>query len=185
MTYPALGSPKYAHMVEEMAPEVKEDNTWGLDHGAWTILKHIFPDASIPAFQLSIDINQSMDYHYRLAQRLQKLRQKGVLIIGSGNIVHNLRLSFDKLYKNDKTPYDWALEFDAVVKDKINAFDIKSLQNYTALSKAASLSVPTTDHYIPLMYTMGLADTAEEIEHTYESVEYGGLSMRTIRIGAN
>jgi 4,5-DOPA dioxygenase extradiol len=179
VTYPCPGSPEYASQVMEILPEAKPDTSWGLDHGAWTILKHLFPAAKIPVFELSIDYGQSMQYHFDLAARLKSLRDKGVLIIGSGNIVHNLRMWFSK---SDDSPYDWALEFDEWVKNRINARDFHSLIDYEKHGSSALLSVPTPDHYIPMLYSLALAGKEEAITFTYEEV-FTSASMRAFRIG--
>lgn len=183
MQYPAPGSPEYAKETSLLAPEIQETQEWGLDHGTWTILKHLFPKADIPVFQVSIDYYQPMQYHFDLARKLQKLREKDVLVIGSGNIVHNLRMSMGKLMQNDASAYDWAIEFDDFVKNKIENRDFNPLIEYEKAGKSALLSVPTTDHYIPLLYTLGLVQEKEEIRQIYEEVYYGGLSMRTIQVG--
>ena len=179
VNYPAPGSPEYAKEVLKLIPGVKEDHEWGLDHGAWTVLKHLFPEAKIPVFQLSIDYYKPMEYHFDLAMQLKSLRQKGVLIIGSGNIVHNLRLF---LSQNDNKPFDWALEFDAWSKEKILQHDFNSLINYETKGEAAKLAVPTVDHYVPLIYSLALADKNENIDFTYEE-NIGSISMRTFKIG--
>lgn len=139
VNYPAPGSPEYAKEVLKLIPGVKEDHEWGLDHGAWTVLKHLFPEAKIPVFQLSIDYYKPMEYHFDLAMQLKSLRQKGVLIIGSGNIVHNLRLF---LSQNDNKPFDWALEFDAWSKEKILQHDFNSLINYETKAKQLNWRYP-------------------------------------------
>lgn len=177
--YPASGSPEFARVVEELLPEAKEDTDWGLDHGAWTILKHIYPDADIPVFELSIDYYRPMEYHFNLAERLKSLRDKGVLIIGSGNIVHNLRMFFGR---KDGTPYDWTIEFDDWSKEKIINKDFWSLINYEKQGKAAAMAIPTPDHYIPMLYTLGLTEPDEEIKFTYEE-NIGSISMRCFQIG--
>lgn len=177
--YPAPGSPHYAEEVKKIIPEVKTDKDWGLDHGAWAVLKHMFPSADIPVFQLSIDYYKPMQYHFDLAARLKSLREKGVLIIGSGNIVHNLRLYFSK---TTDTPFDWAVEFDEWVKGRINAFDFQSLIHYEKKGEAAKLSIPTVDHYVPMLYSLALADKNEEIKFTYEDV-LSSMSMRAFRVG--
>ena len=179
-TYPAPGSPAYAMEVMQLLPEVKEDAAWGLDHGAWSVLMHLFPGAKIPVFQLSIDYYKPMQYHFDLAARLKKLREKGVLIIGSGNIVHNLQMFFAR--PNDMTPYDWTLEFDAWVKNKIIAKDFQSLIEYEKQGKPAQLSVPTVDHYVPMIYSLGLSDPKETIRFTNEET-LGSISMRAFRVG--
>lgn len=183
MQYPASGSPTKAKETALLSHLLHETNEWGLDHGAWTILVHLFPEADIPVFQLSIDYYQPLQYHLDLAAQLCSLREKGVLVIGSGNIVHNLRMSMPKLQMGDATPYDWATEFDTWVEEKIASGDYAALADYEQIGPAGKLSVPTTDHYIPMLYTLGLADGKEEIKQVYESVEYGGLSMRTFLVG--
>jgi 4,5-DOPA dioxygenase extradiol len=177
--YSAMGAPAIAREVIKLAPQIKEDNQWGLDHGAWSILKHIFPKADIPVFQLSIDFYQPMQYHFDLASRLKQLREQGVLVIGSGNIVHNLALVFSK---EDNSPFEWATEFDEIVKDHIVNKDFASLVNYEKFDRVASLAIPTVDHYVPLLYTLGMAEADEEITFTYEEV-FTSLSMRCVRIG--
>ncbi|HEV7230364.1 MAG TPA: 4,5-DOPA dioxygenase extradiol [Bacteroidia bacterium] len=179
VTYPSPGSPEYAREVMKTIPEVKENPEWGLDHGAWTVLKHMFPAADIPVFELSIDYHQPMQYHFDLAQKLKVLRRKGVLIMGSGNIVHNLRLWFSK---KDETPFDWTVEFDEWVKGRINARDFKSLIEYEKHGASAMLSVPTPDHYIPMLYSLALTEKDEDIQFTYEEV-FSAASMRAFRIG--
>jgi len=183
MQYPAPGSPALAKETALLSHLLQETNEWGLDHGAWTVLVHLFPEADIPVFQLSIDFYQPMQYHLDLAAELRSLRNKGVLVIGSGNIVHNLRMSIPKLQQGDAAPYEWATEFDTWVAGKITSGDYKALANYEQIGTAGKLAVPTTDHYIPMLYTLGLADGKEEIRQVYESVEYGGLSMRTFLVG--
>ena len=179
VTYPAPGAPEYAKEVLKLIPNVKEDAEWGLDHGAWTVLKHLFPEAKIPVFQLSIDFYKPMQYHFDLAMQLKALRNKGVLIIGSGNIVHNLQLYFSK---TDNKPFDWAVEFAAWSKEKIVQHDFKSLVNYETKGAMAKLAVPTTDHYIPMIYSVALADKNETIDFTYEET-IGSMSMRTFKMG--
>jgi len=181
--YPAPGSPDSAKTAASLSPLIHETEEWGLDHGAWTILLHLFPAAQIPVFQLSIDYHQPMQYHFDLARQLQALREKGVLIIGSGNIVHNLRLSMGSLQRNDPKPFDWAVQFDTWVKEKLTTGDFKSLLNYESQGEAGRLSVPTPDHYIPLLYTLGLTSEKDEIRQTYEEVTFGGISMRTFQAG--
>lgn len=175
--YPAPGAPEYAAIAANLIPSIKKDEKWGLDHGAWTILKYLFPDADIPVFQLSIDFYKPMQFHFDLAQKLRPLREKGVLIIGSGNLVHNLRL----VRFEDNFAYDWAIEFDEWVKSRINERDFDSLIQYEKQGKAAALSVPTVDHYVPLLYSLALADKEEKIVFTHEEIVYGSLSMRCLR----
>jgi 4,5-DOPA dioxygenase extradiol len=181
--YPAPGSPELARETAKLSALIHEADDWGLDHGAWTILMHLFPDADVPVFQLSIDYNQPMQYHFELAAQLKALRQKGVLVVGSGNIVHNLRLSMARLQQGDTRPYDWATEFDHWVQEKIAGRDFQSLVTYEKAGEAGRLSVPTVDHYVPLLYSLGLADDKEDIRQVYEEVTFGGISMRTFQVG--
>lgn len=181
--YPAPGSPELAKETAKLSALIHETDDWGLDHGAWTILMHLFPEADVPVFQLSIDYYQPLQYHLDLAKELTTLREKGVLIIGSGNIVHNLRLSMERLRNGDTRPFDWAMEFDTWAHEKIAGRDFQSLVTYEKAGEAGKLSVPTTDHYIPMLYSLGLAGEKEEIVQTYEEVTLGGISMRTFQIG--
>ena len=183
MQYPAPGSPEKAKETATLSALLHETEEWGLDHGTWTILVHLFPEADIPVFQLSIDYNQPMQYHLDLAGQLRAMREKGVLVIGSGNIVHNLRMSMSRFQTGDNSPFDWAIEFDKWVGEKIATGDYAALSNYEQIGSAGKLAVPTPDHYIPMLYTLGLADGKEDIQMVYESVEFGGMSMRTFQVG--
>jgi 4,5-DOPA dioxygenase extradiol len=182
--YPASGSPEYAHQVKKLIASVEETEEWGIDHGSWTVLKHMFPNADIPVFQLSIDYEKPLKYHFDLAKQLKPLREKGVLIIGSGNIVHNLRLSFQGVREQGENfVYDWVTEFDEWAKEKINGRDFKSLINYESAGTIAKLAVPTVDHYVPMLYTLALAGKNENIIYTHEEVTFGAMSMRCYKIG--
>jgi 4,5-DOPA dioxygenase extradiol len=179
--YEPIGHPELAREVVSQLPLVQEDSNMGLDHGAWTVLKFIYPKAVIPVFELSIDFTQSPAKHFEMAQALKKMREKGVLIVGSGNIVHNLgRLDWRNI--NGKTE-DWAIDFDALVKNKLNNRDFTSLVDYQKLSTAALISVPTEDHYLPMLYTLGLASPNEPITYLYEGFQYANISMRCFKIG--
>lgn len=183
IVYEPLGHPELARELIKAAPEfaIKEEPKMGLDHGAWTVLKHIWPKADIPVFQLSMDFTQGPEYHFALAQALKKLREKGLLIIGSGNIVHNLgNLDWQNI---DAKPFDWALEFDSIVKNHLDKGDYHSLVNYKQLGKLASLAIPSADHYLPMLYTLGLADANEALTYLYEGMQYGSISMRCFKIG--
>jgi 4,5-DOPA dioxygenase extradiol len=180
--YNAPGAPEYAQKTKDLITSVtaKLDHDWGLDHGAWTILKHLYPAADIPTYQLSIDASKPASYHYNLAKELSALRTKGVLIIGSGNIVHNLgRLSWN----DPEAKYDWSIEFDEAVKKHLNNHQHDELVHYEKMGKAAMLSVPTNDHYLPMIYSIGLHQKNEELIYTYESIEMGSISMRCFKIG--
>ncbi|MBL7827370.1 MAG: 4,5-DOPA dioxygenase extradiol [Saprospiraceae bacterium] len=183
MQYPAPGAPETAKQTASLSNLIQETDSWGLDHGAWTILVHLFPEANIPVFQMSIDYYKPMQYHLDLAKQLRNLREKGVLIIGSGNIVHNLRMSMGRFSTGDASPYDWAIEFDQWVGGKIAAGNYNALAQYEAAGNAGKLSVPTPDHYIPMLYTLGLSEEKEPVTQVYESVEFGGISMRTFQVG--
>lgn len=179
--YPAPGAPEFAKSVTEIVTKtnVHEDHEWGLDHGTWSVLVKMFPDADIPVFQLSLDRSKPAQYHYELAKELQALREKGVLIIGSGNIVHNLRMA-----RFDPNPpaYDWALEFDAKSKDLIEAGIHSELINYQNLGTAAQLSIPTPEHYLPLLYILGLQEEQECVTFFNEEMAFGSGSMRSLII---
>lgn len=183
IVYAAPGAPELAKETATLLKDkatVQHDNEMGFDHGAWTVLKHMYPTADIPTFQLSIDYYQTPQYHYELAKYLSSLRDKGVLIIGSGNIVHNLR---QVNFQNENAKYDWAVEFDETVKKYINEKNHQGLIDYNKLGTAAALSIPTNDHYLPLLYTLALQGDKEEAKHTYESIEHGSISMRCVQFG--
>lgn len=179
--YPAPGSPRGADLVQELTRNsagelsVLADESQGLDHGTWSVLAPMYPEAKIPVFQLSIDYYQPMEYHYQLARQLSELRNRGVLIIGSGNIVHNLRR-----LQSAEQGYDWAHEFDEVVKDRLLVGDHQSLLDYRKYGLAAELSVPTPDHYIPLLYTLGLQRPSDRVEFINEWLTKGAISMRSV-----
>ncbi len=179
--YEPIGAPEIANEIKNTIKTVPvlADEQMGLDHGAWTILKHIYPNADIPTFEFSIDYSKPASYHFELAKQLEFLRSKGVLIVGSGNIVHNLGMVD---WKNQNTGYDWAIEFDTTVKNLLNKGDFKPLINYESLGKSAQLSIPTNDHYLPMIYTLGLKTEKEQISYLYESMEMGSLSMRSFII---
>lgn len=179
VVYPAPGSPECAALAMSLAPQIMEDSSHGFDHGAWSVLKHLFPKADIPMFQMSVNADCSLQQHVELAKKLNVLRRRGVLIVCTGNIVHNLRYFFAQ---DDETPYAWASEFDTWIKEKIMNRDINSLIHYTKAGKIAELSVPDIDHYIPLLYAIALADKHERISFTYERV-FRSMSMRSLRVG--
>lgn len=181
--YEPKGHPDLAQEVINTAPEynIQPDDKMGLDHGAWTILKFIFPEQDIPVFQLSVDYTQPASYHFQLAAALKKLREKGVLIIGSGNIVHNLRRM--DWHNINAQPYDWTIEFDETVKNKLNTGNFSELVDYKKLGTSAMMSIPTPDHYLPMIYTIGLADKNEPISYLYEGYQYAGISMRCFQVG--
>jgi 4,5-DOPA dioxygenase extradiol len=183
--YPAKGSPVIAQETASLitSTNVGLDHDWGLDHGTWTVVRHMYPDADIPVLQLSIDYYQPAQYHYELAKQLADLRKKGVLIIGSGNMVHNLRM-ID--WRNMNTPnfgFDWAVEMNELFKNKISTNDHKSLIDYQSLGEKARLAIPTPDHYYPLIYTLALQDTKDDISFFNDKMVGGSLNMTSVKIG--
>lgn len=177
--YPSIGNPEMANTIHDNLNNIQLESR-ELDHGAWSVLRHICPDRSIPVMEMSIDMTKPFDYHYQLARELSFLRRKGVLIIGSGNIVHNLELTALKFWT--KKPFDWALEFDHWVHEQIMKRDLSSLFQYYKMGKTAAYAVPTVDHYLPMLYTMSLCETNDDIQCTYAETERG-LSYRCYRIG--
>lgn len=182
--YNAPGSPELAQVTQSLLlpTEVDLNHSWGLDHGAWSVIKHLYPNADIPVIQLSIDYTKPAAFHFELAQKLQKLRERGILIIGSGNIVHNLRLvDFANINKVDYG-YEWAHEAFETVNNQLLKGDFKSLINYEKQSKAIQLAIPTPDHYLPLLYILGLQNKNEELSLFNNHLLAGSLSMTSIKI---
>jgi 4,5-DOPA dioxygenase extradiol len=177
--YPAPGNPQMAAEVQKIisTTDVKPDNQWGLDHGCWSILKHMFPEADVPVLQLSLDYYRDADYHYRLAGELAKLRSKGVLILGSGNIVHNLRMIN---WHNPAGGFDWALEADALVAKLIQDGDHQSLINYRKLGKAIDLAIPSPEHYLPLLYILALFNKHSGPVFFNNKTVMGSISMTSL-----
>lgn len=181
--YPAPGSPELAKETKSLIhkTEVGLDDKWGLDHGAWSVVKHLYPDADVPVIQLSLDYAQSPQYHYELAQELKSLREKGILIIGSGNMVHNLRMvEWKKL--NETYGYDWALEANDKMKKFILDGDHQSLINYSKQGKPFELSIPTPEHYLPLLYALALKDNKDEVSIFNDKPVAGSLTMTSVKI---
>ena len=183
--YPALGNSLLATETKELikSTNVGLNHDWGLDHGAWTVVRRMYPEASITVLQLSIDYSKPAAYHYNLAKEIVALRKKGVLIIGSGNMVHNLRMAaWDKL-DQPGFGYDWAIEMHELFKNKILAGDHQALINYESLSKSAKLAIPTPDHYYPLIYTLGLQGKNEEPIFFNDKLVAGSLNMTSVKFG--
>jgi 4,5-DOPA dioxygenase extradiol len=178
--YPAPGSPELAQQIQEQlhGESLTPDYDWGLDHGAWSVLCRMFPNADIPVVQLSLDSAKTPAAHYALGQKLNWLRNNGVLILGSGNIVHNLRE-----LKWEESAYDWAVEFDDRIKYAILARNHDIVINYQKLGRAAQLSVPTNEHYLPLLYVLALQQQGEVVGFFAEKVTLGAISMRCVRVG--
>lgn len=183
--YPAKGSLEVAQQTQKIitSTNVHLDHDWGLDHGTWTVVRHMYPNADIPVLQLSIDYNKPASYHYNLAKELLQLRRKGVLIIGSGNMVHNLRMvAWDKL-NVDNYGFDWTQEMNAIFKEKISKGDHQSLIEYEKLNKAALMAIPTPDHYYPMLYALALQTSNDKVEFFNDKAVGGSLTMTSVKIG--
>lgn len=178
--YPAPGAPTEAERLAREL-EIQPDETWGFDHGAWSVLRHLYPEANVPVFQVSLDAGRSLARHVELGSELAGLRDRGVLILGSGNIVHNLRrLEGDK----DAQPFPWTVEFDSKVKNAIESRDVASLAAPEHWGNPlAALAHPTLEHYVPLLYCMGSTTEHDTVSYPYEGFEYGSLSMRMALFG--
>lgn len=182
--YPAPGSPELARETKNLVQStfVGLDEKWGLDHGAWSVIKHLYPNADVPVIQMSIDYSKPAQYHYDLARELSALRERGVLIVGSGNMVHNLGMVAWNKLNEDAYGFDWALEADARMKRFIHDGDHQQLINYRNQGKAFDLAIPTPEHYLPLLYTLGLQDTNEKVQLFNDKAIGGSLSMTSVRI---
>jgi 4,5-DOPA dioxygenase extradiol len=184
VTYHAKGAPDLAREVTAIVPDVVETTEWGLDHGAWPMLMHLFPNADVPVFQMSIDYYASPTYHYELGKQLKALRKKGILIIGSGSLIHNLSLAFKKMRENDMTPYGWEAEYDAWLKKQIDGRNIDALINYETSHKLGKLAAPTPDHYVPVLYSLGLMDSDDDLTYFYDGeTTLPAFSERSFLIG--
>ena len=181
--YPAPGDPELARRVQQLlAPlEVKLDNSWGLDHGTWSVLRHVYPAADIPVVQLSIDETKPASFHFEIGKKLAPLRDEGVLIVGSGNLVHNLHTYAWGRHPSD--PYDWAVRFESAARDMMLAGEYKPLVNYDTLGRDAALSIPTPDHYLPLLYVLAARQSTERVKFPVEGVDGGSISMLSVQIG--
>jgi 4,5-DOPA dioxygenase extradiol len=181
--YPAPGSPELAGRIKSLvgstAVRLDDGYSWGLDHGAWSVLRRMYPEADIPTVQLSLDRTQHPGFHYDLGGELAALRSEGVLIVGSGNIVHNLRL----LQWDAGEPYSWAAEFDRKAAELIMSGEHDRLVAYPSLGEAARLSIPTNEHYLPLLYILALQQPGEAVSFFAEGMPLGSVSMRSVRIG--
>jgi 4,5-DOPA dioxygenase extradiol len=182
--YPAPGNPELAGEVKSMTKttEVSLDEKWGLDHGAWSVIRHMYPTADIPVIQLSLDYHKKPQQHYELAKELYRLRQKGILLVGSGNLVHNLRMiHWQKL--NENYGYDWANEANDKMKQLILEDNHQALIHYSKLGKAFELSIPTPEHYLPLLYILALKDHKDEIKIFNDEPVGGSLTMTSVKFG--
>lgn len=181
--YPAPGDPDLARRVRQLlAPlDVHLDDTWGLDHGTWSVLCHVYPKADVPIVQLSIDETKPPEFHYEIGKRIAPLRDEGVLIVGSGNLVHNLHTYAWGRHTVD--PYDWAVEFETRARELLEAGDHDPLVDYENLGRDALLSIPTPDHYLPLLYVIGGRTSQDKVTFPVEGVDGGSISMLTVQIG--
>jgi 4,5-DOPA dioxygenase extradiol len=176
--FPAPSDPKLAEMIAHTikSPRINLDSEmWGFDHGTWSVLRHMFPENEIPVLQLSIYMEKPSQYHFELGESLKFLRQQGVLIVGSGNIVHNLRT----IQWRDPEPFDWAVEFDTWVKEKLETRDFESLVHKATDTEAGRLSIPTPDHWFPMLYVLGASDPDDKLEMIYDEMQNGSISMRS------
>lgn len=182
--YPAPGSPELAKETKEFitSTDIYLDQKWGLDHGAWSVIKHMYPKADVPVIQLSLDYRKSPAEHYALAKELQKLRKKGVLIVGSGNMVHNLRMvAWQKM--NENYAFDWAKEASTKMNQFILEGNHQQLMNYSKLGRAFQLSIPTPEHYLPLLYALALQNEKDEVQLFNDKPLAGSLTMTSVKIG--
>ncbi len=182
--YPAPGSPTLAKETQQLITHTKVelDEKWGLDHGAWSVIKHLYPDADVPVIQMSLDYRQSAQWHYDLAKQLAALRRKGVLIVGSGNMVHNLgKVEWRRL--SETFGYDWALEASEKMKNSIRTGDHQPLIQFRSQGKAFDLAIPTPEHYLPLLYTLALQEKGEEVALFNDLAVAGALTMTSVKIG--
>jgi 4,5-DOPA dioxygenase extradiol len=178
--YPAAGSPEHADLVCDLVPDARPDNTWGLDHASWSVLRHMWPDADVPVFELSLDSNAPAETHWEIGRQLAPLRDAGVLVVGSGNIVHSFA---GVSWEPDAAPRPWAEEFDAWIADAIMRRDQDSLVGYESAGAIARLSVPTNEHYLPLLYAAAMSDSDDPVSFTHTGVDMASMSMRCVRFG--
>jgi len=183
--YPAPGNPQLAKDTKKLVEktDVLLDDKWGLDHGAWSVIKHMYPKANIPVIELSLDYTRSAQYHFELAKELAALRGRGVLIVGSGNIVHNLRMVDWRRLNEVDYGYDWALEAREKIKNYILSGDYKQLVNYQSLGIEFNLAVPTPEHFLPLLYVLALKTEDEDVSLFNDKAVGGSLTMTSVRIG--
>jgi 4,5-DOPA dioxygenase extradiol len=181
--YPAPGSPELASRLNQLlGGSVVEDSTsWGLDHGTWSVLCHVFPEADIPVVQLSINEAEPAEFHYALARKLSPLRDEGVLIVGSGNLVHNLHTY--AWGTHDVEPFDWAVRFESRARDLMRSGDHDPLIHHESLGRDAVLSAPTPDHYLPLLYVLAQQGDDDAVTFPVEGFDGGSISMLSVKIG--
>ena len=180
--YPAPGDPNLARRVQKLLAPIPVDlsTKWGFDHGTWTVMRHVFPLADVPIVQLSIDAHLAPQFHYQIGQRLAPLREEGIMIVGSGNVVHNQA----QFVRNQPTleAYDWARIFDARLRDLLMAGDHKSLAAYESLGAESKLAIPTPDHYLPLLYVLGASHKQDKVRFPIRGIDGGSMSMLTVKL---
>ena len=183
--YTAPGSPELAKETIKLVSSttISPNEKWGLDHGAWSVIRHMYPKADIPVIQLSLDYHKTPKEHYELAKELASFRQKGILIVGSGNIVHNLRHVAWNKQDDEKYGYEWAIEANEIVKKLILDNKYRELINYQQLGKEVQMAVPTPDHYLPLLYALALKNEDEEVSFFNDKAVLGSLTMTSVKIG--
>jgi len=183
--YPAPGDPDLARRVQKLlAPlPVQLDDSWGLDHGIWSVIRHVYPEADVPVVQLSIDETQPPSFHFEIGRKLAVLRDEGILVAGSGNLVHNLHSYAWGRHMPD--PYDWAVRFEEQARQMMVAGDVKPLIDYERLGRDAMLSIPTPDHYLPLLYVLGARQQGEPITFPIEGIDGGSISMLAAQVGGS
>ncbi len=181
--YRAPGAPDLARRIQKLlAPlPVELDHSWGLDHGTWSVLRHVYPEADVPIIQLSIDETQPATFHFKLGQRLAPLREDAILIVGSGNLVHNLHAY--AWGRHTPEPYDWAVRFEGLARELMTAGDFNPLVNYESLGRDALLAIPTPDHYLPLLYVLGTKQSDDPITFPVHGIDGGSVSMLSVQVG--
>ena len=181
--YPAPGSPELARCVQALlAPlPVGLDQRWGLDHGTWSVLRHVYPKADVPVVQLQIDETKPPEFHHELGRRLAPLRDEGVLVVGSGNVVHNLHTY--SWGRHPAEPFDWAVRFESRVRELLLSGNDGPLISYEEMGRDALLSVPTPEHYLPLLYVLGMRRDGDEVRFPVQGVDGGSISMLSIQLG--
>ena len=184
VVYPAPGDPALAREIQEMLAPTRvslDEDGWGLDHGTWSVLGHVFPDAAVPVLQIGIDETAAPRHHYELGRRLTALRDDGVLVVGSGNLVHNLHAY--AWGRHPVEPFDWAVRFEQRARELLVAGDHGPLVDYETLGRDAVLAVPTPEHYLPLLYILGLRREGEPVRFPVEGIDGGSVSMLTVQLG--
>lgn len=180
ISYTPPGAPELAlSIAEKSLGTIQCDNSWGLDHASWSLLNHMYPEADIPVLEMSLDLSLPVYRHVEIGRSLQYLRREGVLVIGSGNIVHNLRMV---KWEPDSEPYPWAVEFDSLVREALMKRQFDLLTEYTEMGHSAQMAIPTPDHYLPMLYILGITTASDSLRFIYEGLEMGSMSMRSFLV---